>query len=49
MFQQNSLEKWDMLGEACSVLKEIEEQLKECSGVARKTMADKVNIYDSNH
>jgi hypothetical protein len=31
-----------MLRDASAILKDIEEQLKSCTGVARKTLADKV-------
>jgi len=33
-----------MLREASAILKEIEDELKSCSGVARKTLADKVRV-----
>jgi len=43
---QNSFEKWELLREASFVLKENEDQLRSVSGVARKTMADKVSSLD---
>jgi hypothetical protein len=39
---QSSFEKWEMFCEASYVLREVEDQLKACNGVSRRTMADKV-------
>lgn len=38
---KNSIQRWGLLREACGLLKAIEPELKDCSGLTRKTLADK--------
>ncbi len=38
------IQRWTLLREACALLKSIESELKDCSGLTRKTLADKVRI-----
>ena len=39
------IQRWTLLREACALLKSIESELKDCSGLTRKTLADKVHNF----
>ena len=40
-----SIERWKALGEACQMLKDMEEELRSEGGVNRMMLADKVKKY----
>lgn len=38
---KNSIQRWGLLRKACGLLKAIEPELKDCTGLTRRTLADK--------